>query len=85
MLYYFSNTVHIINDRCYFFYPEIILTNPEPYPHIYVHVQPRTHDSANANIAKFIRENKSAEGKSVEFLDFGVLERSHHFCAKYIR
>ena len=45
-----------------------------PNPHIYVHVQPRFHNSANDNTVKFIRENKSPEGKSVEILAFGVYE-----------
>ena len=36
--------------------------------------KPRSHDSANDNTAKFIRENKSPEGKSVEILVFGVHE-----------
>ena len=58
-----------------FFYPDIILTKPEPYPHIYVHVKPRSHDSANDNTVKFIRENKSPEGKSVEILVFGVYKK----------
>ena len=44
----------------------------------------RSHDSANHRIAKFIRENKSPEKKSVEFLIFGVLEKSHYFCAKTV-
>ena len=45
-----------------------------PNPHFYVHVQPRSHDSANDNIVKFIRENKSPEGKSVEILVFSAYE-----------
>ena len=32
------------------------------------------HDSANDNSTKFIRENKSLEGKIVEILAFGVYE-----------
>ena len=43
-----------------------------PNPHIYVHVQPRSHDSANDKTVNFIRENKSPERKSVEVLVFGV-------------
>ena len=62
------NTVDIINEWCYCLYSEIILTNPHPHLYRNVHVQPRSHDSANHNIAKFIRENNSPEGKSVEFL-----------------
>ena len=73
-------TVDIINDRCYFFGNHF---DQSPTPHHSVFVQTTSHDSAND--VKFIRENKSPEGKSVEFLNFGVLENAHHFCAKYIR
>ena len=44
------------------------------YPYCIVYVYPRSHGSASDNDVKFIRENKSPEGKSVEILAFGVYE-----------
>ena len=49
---------------------------PALYLYCIVFFKPRSHDSANDNTVKFIRENKSPEGKSVENLVFGVYKNS---------
>ena len=43
---------------------------PTLYPYCIVYVYPRSHGSASDNDVKFIRENKSPEGKSVEIFSF---------------
>ena len=58
------DTVDIINNRCYSCLLEIILTKAQPHHIVYVQTMP--HDSAND--VRFIRENKSPEGKGVETL-----------------
>ena len=63
------HTVDIINDRCYFLM-EIILTKANPPSHHSVYGQTMSHDSAND--VKFIRQNKSPEGKIVQSVAFEV-------------
>ena len=65
--------VILVHEYCTYYQRLVLLSLFEnhfdqcPTPQIYVHVQPGSHDSANHNIVKFIREKKSPEGKSVEF------------------
>ena len=47
---------------------------PTLYPYCIVYVQPRSQGSASDNDVKFIRENESPEGESVEISVFGVHE-----------
>ena len=61
--------VDSLNHRSYLLFDYLI---PALHPYLIVHVQPRSHDSANCYTAKFIRENKSPEEKSMEILAFGV-------------
>ena len=73
LMFFFD--VILVHEYCRYYKRVVLLSLfgnhfDQPHPHLYrnVHVQPRSHDSANDTTAKFIRENKNPEGKSVEFL-----------------
>ena len=65
----------------------VFICNPNPLPLMMLMlmlIKPTIRVSAND--VKFIRENKSPEGKSVEFLDFGIYRKSLSFlCGKLMR